>query len=242
VEVTAAGLAYRRPRGGRAAAEPAPDLALPAPDPVATERETEVIEPAAGAGTSHDAVEPAAEVEGPAHGAMPEPAPGPARLDAALAAYRAQDYERAAALAEELAREAGTEMAWVIRVRAQANQGRLVEAGHAAAAALERHRGSAELAYLHAVLLLQAGRAEAAVAAGRRALYLDRKLVVAHLLLAQAQARLGDAAAGMRSLVNAERLLAAYDPAAQVPASDGETAARLTQVVRVQLRLLREAA
>ncbi|HEX2091726.1 MAG TPA: protein-glutamate O-methyltransferase CheR [Longimicrobiaceae bacterium] len=130
------------------------------------------------------------------------------------------------------------EAAWVERVRSLANQGRMDDAGRACAAALDRYRTSAELSYLHAVLLAGAGlHAEAAVAA-RRVLYLDHDLAVAHLLLGSTLSRLGDRDGARRALRNAERLLAALPPSEPVPGSDGEPAARLAEMARVQLRLL----
>jgi Flp pilus assembly protein TadD len=138
--------------------------------------------------------------------------------------------------------DGGDPAVWVLLVRALANRGDLRAAGQACAAALDRHRTCAELAYLHAVLLGEAGRHAAAAGAARRALYLDRTLAVAHLALGAALARLGDARGARRALRNAERLLAELPPGAVVPASDGEPAARLAAIARAQLGLLRGAA
>ena len=110
-------------------------------------------------------------------------------------------------------------------VRTFANLGRLAEADAACATALEQYGMSAELHYLHAVLLLQAGHAPESARAARRALYLDRSLVVAHLALASALSRTGALADARRSLTNAERLLEPISSDAIVPASDGESAA-----------------
>lgn len=130
----------------------------------------------------------------------------------------------------------------IARVRVLANQGRLADAGRACAAALDRHRTSAELAYLHSVLLAEAGLNREAAQAARRALYLDRGLAVAHLSLGAALTRLGDAEGARRALRNADDLLSSLSPAEVVPASDGELAGRLAEMVRVQLRLLGEKA
>jgi chemotaxis protein methyltransferase CheR len=108
--------------------------------------------------------------------------------------------------------------------------------------ATERLGPGAELLYLGAVVLLQAGRTVEAAALLRRALYLDRSLVVAHMTLADAQRRLGNMDAARRALRNAATLLSALPPDATVPAADGETAGRLAELVRVKLRLLTEAA
>jgi chemotaxis protein methyltransferase CheR len=141
-------------------------------------------------------------------------------------------------LAPEVAQDTAREAAML--VRALANRGDLGAAGRACVAALERHRMAAELAYLHAVLLAEGGRPAESAEAARRAIYLDRHLVVAHVTLGTALNRLGDAAAARRSFRNAAELLTAMPADAPVPASDGEPAARLAEMVRLQLGLLGE--
>jgi chemotaxis protein methyltransferase CheR len=196
---------------------------------------------------------------------LPPPAPrrggderGGAAADAGEAAggarlaYGAGDYERAAALARRAlagARQADggaaardEEGMWIVLVRSLANLGRLAEAGEACAAALDRIVLSAELTYLHAVLLAQGGRHAESARAARRALYLDRRLVVAHLALGEALAALADAAGARRSFRNAAALLAAIPPDAPVPGADGEPAARLLAIARFRVRALGGAA
>lgn len=126
----------------------------------------------------------------------------------------------------------------VMRVRALADRGDLIAAGTACAAALDVHRHSAELTYLQALLLGQAGHHRAAADAARRALYLDPSLVPAHLELASALHRLEDPAGARRSFRNAERLLAGIPGEAVVAGSAGETAGRLLQLARARLRFL----
>jgi chemotaxis protein methyltransferase CheR len=118
----------------------------------------------------------------------------------------------------------------------------LAEAEAACAAALERHRTSAELHDVHALLLAGAGRTREAAGALRQALYLDPSLIVAHVRMAEVQARLGNADAARRSLRNAESLLAALPPDAVVPASDGMPAAHLLRTVRSRMAMLGEGA
>ncbi len=153
--------------------------------------------------------------------------------------YEAKDYAAAAELAEAMirggARDAEVE---ILLVRSLANRGDLVRAELACAAALDVHRDCAELAFLHAVLLTRAGRHAEAIGALRRALYLDRRLVVAHLALGDALARSGDTAGAARAFRAAARLLAGMPTHEPVPASDGEPAARLAAAARSQLRLL----
>jgi len=169
-------------------------------------------------------------------------ATGSARLDRddeILAAYAQRDFARVHALAESSARAGSLSSgAWIAWVRSLANEGRIGEAGETVARAMEQPGAAPELLYLHAVLLLQSGRSADAAAAARRALYMDRSLVVAHLTLAEAQRRSGNMDAARRSLGNATSLLESLQAQTIVPASDGETAGRLAELVRVKLRLL----
>ncbi|HEX2166148.1 MAG TPA: protein-glutamate O-methyltransferase CheR [Longimicrobiales bacterium] len=167
-------------------------------------------------------------------------APPPANADAAiLDAYERRAFDRVQALAESAA-SAGSmsRAAWTAWVRAQANEGHLAEAAETVTRAIDRIGAAPELLYLHAVLLLQAGHSGDAAAAARRALYMDRSLVVAHLTLAEAQRRMGNVDGARRALRNAALLLGSLKPADVVPASDGETAGRLGELVRVKLSLL----
>lgn len=126
----------------------------------------------------------------------------------------------------------------VARVRQLANAGDLQAAGRACAAALDAYRTSAELTYLHGVLLVEAGQYVDAAAAFRACLYLDRNMAVGHLALGGAFCRLGDAAGARRCLQAAERILASQSPDAAVPAADGERAGRLLAAARAQFALL----
>lgn len=162
--------------------------------------------------------------------------------DELLAAYAARDYARAAAIAERQLGVADTANVRVLHVRALANMSDLAAAGRASAAALERHPHSAELLYLHALLLFESGNPRDAAAAARRALYLDRSLVVAHVALAHALRRMGDLSGARRALRNAASLLRDRPADDIVPASDGETVGRLRTNVEAQIRLLAGAA
>jgi chemotaxis protein methyltransferase CheR len=162
---------------------------------------------------------------------------------AILEAYARRDFSTVQQLAEPASRTRSmSRAAWTAWVRALANEGRLDEAAAALDRALHSESATAELLYLQAVLLLQSGRSADAAATARRALYLDRNLVVAHLTLAEAQRRSGSMEGAQRALRNAEVLLRRLDAGMEVPASDGETAGRLIELVRVKLKLLDGAA
>ncbi len=241
VVMTGAGLVYRR---GRRSA-PAGTSPEPAPrNGVAPDAHPPQPEP----GPPPARAVPAAAEQPPASVESPAPGPGARSgaeeaVPAAAGCYADRDYAVAASLAQQdVQRNADALAPWIVLVRSLANLGRLAEAGRVCATALDRHRTSAELHYLHAVLLSESGRPKEAASAARRALYLDPGLVVAHLALATALARTGDLAGARRAVRNAERLLEALPPESSVQAGDGESAGRLLTMARAHLRLLGEAA
>lgn len=175
---------------------------------------------------------------------LPAPAaPAPVRPATFREAYASRDYQRASTAARvHLTERPDDADAWVFLIRSSANLGDLVDAGAACASALEHHPWNVELLYLHSVLLLQAGLAREAADAARKALYLDRQYVVAHLALANASQRAGQISTAERSLRAAEELLTNREPGDIVPGSDGEPAARLLEMVRTHRSLLRRGA
>jgi chemotaxis protein methyltransferase CheR len=227
VEVTEAGLAYRRASAARSRAR-----TRPAPGPAAP--------PAAESPPPEPVPSPAPRQPSRPDRTRPSPPPrGGPTIDDLRRLYAERRYDAVEEGARSLLdRGIRDEAGQLLLVRALANQGRIPEAGRASAAALEEHPDSAELLYLHALLLLQVDRAEEAALAARRALYLDRRLVVAHLALADASVRSGRNENARRSLRNARRLLAPMDPDQPVEASDGETAERLRAIVELRLQLL----
>lgn len=164
---------------------------------------------------------------------------GEARL---LAAFARRDFERVGVLAASLVADGLSERGWVAWLRSLANRGCMEQADEVVAMALAACGPTAELLYLQAVLLLQAGRAADAVVAARRSLYMDPGLAVAHLTLATARERAGDAGGARRALRNAAQLLATMPEGAEVPGADGESAGRLAELVKVKRRLLHDAA
>lgn len=247
VVVTGAGLAYRRHAPDRAShrdtdsTEPVSALAAVVAQGMYTTLQDGAGDPAPqlAAPPAHAAHDVIAETEPAANTSAVTPdAPG-SRAELAFEAYRARDYPAASRLASEQL-HLGQEDAGlrVLLVRALANSGSLSEAGQACAAALEIHPTHAELAYLHALLLAESGRLPEAATAARGALFLDRRLVVAHVLLGGVQARMGHTGAAARSFENVDRLLATASEDAIVPASDGEPVRRIREMARVQRDLM----
>lgn len=131
---------------------------------------------------------------------------------------------------------------WLEQIRRFANGGEIERASRLCDVALEVERDSAELFYLHSVLLAEQGHHEAAAQAARRALYLDRDLAVAHIALGGSLSRSGDRRGALRAFRNAHALLTAVAPDTLVHASDGEYAGRLAAMTLMQLQLSEGAA
>lgn len=155
----------------------------------------------------------------------------------AAAAYASGDYAAAERMAQDAVdRDPGNVTAWIIRVRSAANSGRLTEAGAICAVAIDRHRLVPELHYLHGMLQIEAGRSADGARDARRALYLDRTLVMGHMLLGAALTDLDDRAGAQRAFQNATDLLAGHPDTGLVTASDGVPVARLRQMAQQRLR------
>ena len=243
--MTPAGIAYRRAdRVGAPTAlrAPLPQVDLPRASP-----------PAAAAHTPapqvHDLHFPVIEERADAHDDTARVLDDSARVMAApstdddmhraYALARYPDAEAMAAIALATATsDADTLPVWITYVRAVANQGRLHEAGELAARALELHPLAAELHYLHATLLAEAGWFGDVATAVRRAIYLDRQFVMGHLLLGDALTRTGDLAGARIAFANVLQLLATASPDAPVAAADGVPAGRLRQIATLRLRTI----
>jgi chemotaxis protein methyltransferase CheR len=250
-KLTRHGLAYRRRHESRATGDvlaPAtPDVdVVPiaphgAPDAAVTGPISDAPPPEAPPFAAPAPPADAAPVSLPAPAATTSPTEaGATPADEMERAYALREYGRAEQLARAIVGHGPPSgpRPWIVLIRALANRGCLSEAAKAADTALEAQRDSAELLYLHAVLLAQTARHADAAAAARRALYLERDLIVAHVALGNARSRLGDASAAARAYRNAETLLARMPQDAAVPAADGQPVQRLRQIVRTQLTLL----
>jgi chemotaxis protein methyltransferase CheR len=216
--VTDAGVFYRRAE----AVAFAPPAVAPAPPPVPP--------PAPPKATRRTVP------TGPPRPEPVTPAPDP-RAEAREALARGE-YARAAALTGYLTADPE---ACALHVRALANLDPDA-ARQACADAAARHPLAAELHYLEAVLLVDAGRDEEAARAARRVLYVDRTLAAAHFTLGSILRRLGRPAGARRAYRNARDLCAARPADEVVPLSDGEHAGRLAEAAAAQLVVLEAAA
>ncbi len=128
--------------------------------------------------------------------------------------------------------------ACIPEIKALANAAGAVAAADAAAQVTSRFPLSAELHFLHAVLLISLGRDEEAGDVLRRVLYLDRSLAVAHFVVGSLLVRRGDVGGARAAYRNARDLAAKRHPDELLPLSDGEPAGRLSEVAAAQMALL----
>lgn len=159
--------------------------------------------------------------------------------ESAAEAYARGDYAAAARLAQAAVHRKPDDVgAWIIGIRSAANLGQLDEAGELCAKAIDRHRLVPELHYLHGTLQIEAGRSADGARDARRALYLDRTLIMGHILLGTALTNLDDRAGARRAFRNATELLAGHPDGEMITASDGVPIARLRQMARQRLQAL----
>jgi chemotaxis protein methyltransferase CheR len=156
------------------------------------------------------------------------------QLSLARAAFAAGRYGHVIGLAQGLVDDASA----ALEVRATANLLGAREAAHLCTAAILRFPLGVELYVLQASLLLDLRDYEAAAQATRRLLFLDRSLVVAHLLLGSILGQRGNRSEAMRAFRNARDLAASAPPDDVLPFTDGEKAGRLAAFARAQMDLL----
>ncbi len=127
--------------------------------------------------------------------------------------------------------------ACVLNVKALANLN-ADRAEKACAEFLIRFPLSAELGYLHSVLLADLGRIEEACVSVRRVICLDRTLAIPHFFLGGLLGRRGDRDGARRCYRNAQELCMARPPGEELPLSDGEHAGALGEAARLQFERL----
>lgn len=151
----------------------------------------------------------------------------------ALTLYAQGAYPAAAEkVAFLLARNKDDTRALALLCRIYANQGRLSEALTLSTQALATDKLSAELHYLHAIILQEQGQDDESAAALKKALYLNQDLVLAHFSLANLEQRKGKIKISRRYYDTASSLLDKYRPDEVIPESDGMLAGRLKEIIR----------
>ena len=155
------------------------------------------------------------------------------KRDQARQAFAGGDYPAAVRMLED----DSAEEAILLRVRALSNLD-VALAEQACAKETTRYPLSAEFHYVHAVLLLNLGRAAEAARALRRVLYLDRTLAVAHFTLGTVLRGLGEKQGARRAFRNACDLCSQRPADELLPLGEGESAGRLAELAAFELSLL----
>jgi len=127
--------------------------------------------------------------------------------------------------------EARTESAALL-ARTYANLGQLAEARDWTENALAADKLDAGLHYLRATILQEQSALEEAVAALKRALYLDPDCVVAHFALGNLALRQQRGKAAAKHFTNALTLLKRYRDDEVLPQSDGLVAGRFRELIQ----------
>ncbi|MBI3697472.1 MAG: protein-glutamate O-methyltransferase CheR [Acidobacteria bacterium] len=123
-------------------------------------------------------------------------------------------------------------------VRQLADQGDWESAASCCREVLERDGLEPLVHFYHALVLEQLGQPGPAEWSLRRALYLDRRFVLAHYHLGLLLLRKKQSPAAARAFENVLELLAARDAAECLPDADGMTAADLRELAAMQLEVL----
>lgn len=118
-----------------------------------------------------------------------------------------------------------------LRLHALANLGQADEALAEIGQVLAAYKTMPDLHYLHASLLEEAGETVPALAAVRRALFLNGDFIMGHVLLGHLLAVQGKSDAAGKSYRQALKLLALQPDDAIVPESESLTAAKLRGVL-----------
>jgi chemotaxis protein methyltransferase CheR len=161
-----------------------------------------------------------------AAGLLENPQPPMARPAPAEAAPVKRPTPPVAARTPELSSETMLDLA-----RQFANAGRFDEALATCDAALAANKLAPGHHYLRGLILEESGAHDEAVAALRRALFLDHDFVLAHFALGNLLRRRSREKDAARHFENTRALLMRYDSAATLPESDGLTAGRLLAIL-----------
>lgn len=167
------------------------------------------------------------------------PCPEPSAYEEALELHRQGEYGQAAEMLCVFLSEAPTGKALsplygkaaALLAQLFADMGNLAEALRWSDEAISADKLNAELHFLRATIFQELGAMDDAVAALKRALYLDHTFVLSHFALGNLTLRQGDKTESNRHFDNALELLRTYCDDHPVPGSDGITAGRLATII-----------
>lgn len=162
-------------------------------------------------------------------------------VPAILSPTAAQHAPQAAATDQILqpTQEASTGLdAYILRIRALANQGDRHRAETEVGDAIRIHPLCPELHYLRAIVLIEIGRHNEAIVSLRQAIYLDRSLAIVHFTLGSMLQRQGAAADARRAYQNVLVLCTERADDEVLPLSGCELTGQLIDAVRTQLAAL----
>ena len=103
---------------------------------------------------------------------------------------------------------------------------------------VEKESLNSELHLFHALILTQFARPDEAERCLRRAIYLDRRSVLAHYYLGVLLQSSGDSSQAVRSFENAVKILASRSDDEVLPDADGITVAELQKMAKMQIEIL----
>jgi chemotaxis protein methyltransferase CheR len=124
-----------------------------------------------------------------------------------------------------------------LKIRALADRGKLAEALSACDEAIAADNLDPEMHYLRAIILQELNEHGEAIAALKRALYLDPKFVPAHFAIGNLMLRRGNARAAKKSFENVLALLSACRAEDILPEFEGLTAGRCREIINATIRI-----
>jgi len=124
-----------------------------------------------------------------------------------------------------------------LKIRALADLGNLAEALSACDEAIAADKLDPEMHYLRAIILQEQNGHGEAIAALKRALYLDPNFVPAHFAIGNLMLRRGNARAAKKSFENVLALLSAYRAEDILPEFEGLTAGRCREIINATIRI-----
>ena len=156
-------------------------------------------------------------------------------LQTAQQALDAGDYQRAVSMVADFSDHP---TACGLQIRAMANLD-IIAATNLCEQLTDKHPTSVELHYLHATLLMDQKEVESAIVAIRRALFLDRSLIIGHYTLGTLYQQQDNPSAAIRALEVAKSLSEEQPRTQSIPFAEKETIGHLLELISGKLQRLK---